>query len=302
VRVVRPSQRVGHHTTQPRTGGVARKRAHHAADAVGYLARRAADGLPPRFALGAVRADEGVEPLISILANRDEKPAVRARAAEALGHLGDPRALDVLAGVLTEDAAKQRRAAAEVRARAASALGRLGGYRCDPAARGRSEDRSADVRKAAARSLAGSCRRLGDGGTRAGATRRGPSSGARSSRCVGVDQNPSRARTASQRRNRRGAQSRLHEYGLGTGAVRGSDGHPSYPGGDGSTDPELEPHQSEVLRAVEMPTETAPGRHRGEEWFYLANAGPSRWLKVVVVFESRDSGRIITAFPRRRKP
>lgn len=40
----------------------------------------------------------------------------------------------------------------------------------------------------------------------------------------------------------------------------------------------------------------------GEEWFYLHDAGPSRWLKVVVVFDRPASGRIITAFPRRRKP
>ena len=51
-----------------------------------------------------------------------------------------------------------------------------------------------------------------------------------------------------------------------------------------------------------MPTETVPGREPGEEWFYLSNAGPSRWLKVVVVYDSPVSGPIITAFPRRRKP
>jgi uncharacterized protein YuzE len=32
--------------------------------------------------------------------------------------------------------------------------------------------------------------------------------------------------------------------------------------------PELEPHQEEVLRAVEAPTETAFGREPDEEWFY----------------------------------
>lgn len=66
--------------------------------------------------------------------------------------------------------------------------------------------------------------------------------------------------------------------------------------------PELEAHQDAVLRAVEAPTETASGRQPDEEWFYLADAGPSRWLKVVVVFDTASSGRIITAFPRRRKP
>jgi hypothetical protein len=66
--------------------------------------------------------------------------------------------------------------------------------------------------------------------------------------------------------------------------------------------PELEAHEDDVLRAVEAPTETRPGRAPDEHWYYLASAGPSRWLKVVVVFDSAGRGRIITAFPRRRKP
>ncbi|MBA2262929.1 MAG: hypothetical protein H0W03_09710 [Solirubrobacterales bacterium] len=66
--------------------------------------------------------------------------------------------------------------------------------------------------------------------------------------------------------------------------------------------PELKVHREDVLRAIEAPTETTAGRGTDEEWFYLAGAGPSRWLKVVVLFERPASGRIITAFPRRRKP
>ena len=66
--------------------------------------------------------------------------------------------------------------------------------------------------------------------------------------------------------------------------------------------PELAMHEDGVLRAVEAPTEARPGREPGEEWFYLRDAGPSRWLKVVVLFEGSTKGRIITAFPRRRKP
>jgi hypothetical protein len=66
--------------------------------------------------------------------------------------------------------------------------------------------------------------------------------------------------------------------------------------------PELALHEEEVLRAVEAPTEALAGREADEEWFYLRDAGPSRWLKVVVVFASGTRGRIITAFPRRRKP
>jgi hypothetical protein len=65
--------------------------------------------------------------------------------------------------------------------------------------------------------------------------------------------------------------------------------------------PELEPHEEDVLRAVRAPTQTTPGREPGEQWYYLAGAGPSRWLKVVVLFDQPLEGRIITAFPRRRK-
>lgn len=66
--------------------------------------------------------------------------------------------------------------------------------------------------------------------------------------------------------------------------------------------PELRDMQREVLRAVKSPSEVLTGRMPDEEWFYLADAGPSRWLKVVVVFDRANSGRIITAFGRRRKP
>lgn len=60
--------------------------------------------------------------------------------------------------------------------------------------------------------------------------------------------------------------------------------------------------RKEIHLAVESPTAALPGREPDEEWLYLEGAGPSRWLKVVVVFDSDGSGRIITAFARRRKP
>jgi hypothetical protein len=66
--------------------------------------------------------------------------------------------------------------------------------------------------------------------------------------------------------------------------------------------PEIEVYEQEVGRAVESPTAVLPGREPDEEWLYLEGAGPSRWLKVVVVFDSEDRGRIITSFARRRKP
>jgi hypothetical protein len=66
--------------------------------------------------------------------------------------------------------------------------------------------------------------------------------------------------------------------------------------------PEIEAYGQEIQRAVESPTTVLPGREPGEEWLYLEGAGPSQWLKVVVVFDSAERGRIITAFARRRKP
>lgn len=69
-----------------------------------------------------------------------------------------------------------------------------------------------------------------------------------------------------------------------------------------SAHPELEVHHGEVCRAVETPTAVLAGREPDEEWLYLEGAGPSRWLKVVVVFNREERGRIITSFARRRKP
>jgi hypothetical protein len=69
-----------------------------------------------------------------------------------------------------------------------------------------------------------------------------------------------------------------------------------------SAHPEIEVYVKEIGRAVEAPSAVIAGREPDEEWLYLDGAGPSRWLKVVVVFDGAGSGRIITAFARRRKP
>jgi hypothetical protein len=55
------------------------------------------------------------------------------------------------------------------------------------------------------------------------------------------------------------------------------------------------------MRAVQAPDERRPGRKRNERWFFLRNAGLSRWLHVVVAYED-DRGWIVTAFGRRRDP
>jgi len=64
---------------------------------------------------------------------------------------------------------------------------------------------------------------------------------------------------------------------------------------------ELEVKPDVLLEAVARPDRRAPGRERGEEWFYLEGAGPSRWIRVVVHYEGAR-GLILTAFPRRSFP
>jgi hypothetical protein len=65
--------------------------------------------------------------------------------------------------------------------------------------------------------------------------------------------------------------------------------------------PELAGYQAEVMRAAHAPDERRPGRRSNEQWFFLRNAGPSRWLQVVVAYEG-NRGWIVTAFARRRDP
>ncbi len=65
--------------------------------------------------------------------------------------------------------------------------------------------------------------------------------------------------------------------------------------------PELARHLESVGRTVREPDRRVAGRGQGEEWFYLAGAGPSRWLKVVVHYEG-GRGRIVTVFARRSIP
>jgi hypothetical protein len=71
------------------------------------------------------------------------------------------------------------------------------------------------------------------------------------------------------------------------------------PGGAGH--PELAGLEKEVLQAVEDPDRRAMRWAPNDEWFYLAGAGPRRWLKVVVIYEGQR-GFIVTAYARRSFP
>lgn len=65
--------------------------------------------------------------------------------------------------------------------------------------------------------------------------------------------------------------------------------------------PELAAWRHLVVSTVVEPELVRPGRRLGEEWLY-GPGGPSRWLKVVVQWESDDRGSVVTAFARRRLP
>lgn len=65
--------------------------------------------------------------------------------------------------------------------------------------------------------------------------------------------------------------------------------------------PDLKPFRDEVLACIAAPTIRRPGREPNEHWHYLRDAGPSRWLKVVVAYEG-DRGYVRTAFARRTFP
>jgi hypothetical protein len=66
--------------------------------------------------------------------------------------------------------------------------------------------------------------------------------------------------------------------------------------------PYMAPFRAEVMRAIEAPTQRIEQPRPGQDWFYLQDPEPSRWLKVVVAFDEDSIGSIRTAFPRRSKP
>lgn len=65
--------------------------------------------------------------------------------------------------------------------------------------------------------------------------------------------------------------------------------------------PEFAPDLAALIEAVRSPSRRMHGPRSGEKWCYLEDAGPSRWLKVVVHYEG-GRGRIVTAFAHRSMP
>jgi hypothetical protein len=66
--------------------------------------------------------------------------------------------------------------------------------------------------------------------------------------------------------------------------------------------PDLAPHFAVVLRAIREPDHVAPDpRFRGRRHHYLRNAGPSRWLLVVLSYE-QEPVLLLTTFANRKDP
>jgi hypothetical protein len=66
--------------------------------------------------------------------------------------------------------------------------------------------------------------------------------------------------------------------------------------------PELAPHLADVLQAISRPDHvTADPGFDGRRRHYVCNAGPSRWLLVVLSYE-QEPARLITAFANRKDP
>lgn len=66
--------------------------------------------------------------------------------------------------------------------------------------------------------------------------------------------------------------------------------------------PELAPHLADVLRAIAEPDRVLPDPvYERRRRYYLHEAGPSRWLLVVVSYEQQPA-RLISAFGNRKDP
>lgn len=65
--------------------------------------------------------------------------------------------------------------------------------------------------------------------------------------------------------------------------------------------PEMAELLDHVLGTVADPGKRLSGRETNEEWFYRQGVGPTRWLKVVVLYEEHR-GFIVTAHGCRSFP
>jgi HEAT repeat protein len=105
------------------------------------------------LALGQIHGDDGIDSLLAILYDENEKASVRACAAEALGELDDVRAVGALSAALCPPEPRRTTGAVDVRVRAAVALGRIGTPATSEPLVKALQDDSARVRSASVKSL-----------------------------------------------------------------------------------------------------------------------------------------------------
>jgi hypothetical protein len=65
--------------------------------------------------------------------------------------------------------------------------------------------------------------------------------------------------------------------------------------------PEMTERLDDVTETVTNPGKRFAGREANEEWFYREGVGPTRWLNVVVIYET-DRAFIVTSHGRRSFP
>ncbi len=65
--------------------------------------------------------------------------------------------------------------------------------------------------------------------------------------------------------------------------------------------PQLEPYMEDVLKAIQAPTVRQADPAPDTERFFLKDAGPEPWLRVVVAFRV-DRAFVITAFGQQTEP
>jgi hypothetical protein len=66
--------------------------------------------------------------------------------------------------------------------------------------------------------------------------------------------------------------------------------------------PELDGCEMAIVTAIENASFRVPGRTKGREILYAANLGPAAWLAIVVAYDRRGKGRVITAYGSSKGP
>jgi hypothetical protein len=65
--------------------------------------------------------------------------------------------------------------------------------------------------------------------------------------------------------------------------------------------PQMLPLMDEVLRVVRWPDVITPDPKAGRWRYWRSTVGPSRWLFVVVMWDT-DEPNVVTAYPKRKDP